>query len=298
MTDHHFISYPTVDAEDFAIRLCDKLKAGPPSFSAWLDKRELKPGPHWDDQIVEAIRSCESILFIMTNDSVRSRSICKNEYTRAKKYKKTIIPLLLHADAEIPFQLENRQYIDFTVAFDTALAKLRNHLQWIWSPAGQLHALKDRLVDAEGDLQRTTDPKQQTRIQDDIESLKQLIADREKIVEDPEGAKKRVEESIESGMERERQPKTPVSGLTKTKFINPPPGVAPTYFQDRFHETKLVGKFLGNDVERLITIVGRAGVGKTAMVCRLLKSLQGGRLPENAKLLPEVKNSRSMASFI
>lgn len=80
----------------------------------------------------------------MTNDSVRSRSICKNEYTRSKKYKKTIIPLLLHADVEIPFQLENRQYIDFTVAFDTALAKLRNHLQWIRSPAGQLHALKDR----------------------------------------------------------------------------------------------------------------------------------------------------------
>ena len=75
----------------------------------------------------------------------------------------------------------------------------------------------------------------------------------------------------------------PVSGVTKTKFINPPPGVAPTYFQDRFHETKLVGKFLENDVERLITIVGRAGVGKTAMVCRLLKSLQGGRLPENGE---------------
>ena len=108
--------------------------------------------------------------------------------------------------------------------------------------------MKDRLADARRDLRRTEDPVKQARIQDDIESLKQQIADQEKIVEDPEGAKKRVEESIETGMERERQPKTPVSGVTKTKFINPPPGVAPTYFQDRFHETKLVGKFLEKSI--------------------------------------------------
>ena len=109
MENHHFISYSTVDAQDFAIQLCDTLKAGPPSFSAWLDKRELKPGPQWDDQIVEAISSCDSLIFVMTDDSVRSRSVCKNEWTRAMKYKKTIITILLHENAETPFQLENRQ---------------------------------------------------------------------------------------------------------------------------------------------------------------------------------------------
>src|SRR3712207_7099478 len=31
---------------------------------------------------------------------------------------------------------------------------------------------------------------------------------------------------------------------------------------------------------RLMTVVGRGGIGKTAMVCRLLKSLEGGRLPD------------------
>jgi len=38
---------------------------------------------------------------------------------------KPIVPLLLHPDAEMPFQLEPRQYIDFTAAFDIALAQLR-----------------------------------------------------------------------------------------------------------------------------------------------------------------------------
>ena len=33
----------------------------------------------------------------------------------------------------------------------------------------------------------------------------------------------------------------------------------------------------------MMIIVGRAGIGKTAMVCRLLKSLEGGLLPDNGK---------------
>ena len=41
---HTFISYSTADAADFAMRLADALTAGPPSFAAWLDRRELRPG--------------------------------------------------------------------------------------------------------------------------------------------------------------------------------------------------------------------------------------------------------------
>jgi hypothetical protein len=32
---------------------------------------------------------------------------------------------------------------------------------------------------------------------------------------------------------------------------------------------------------RLMTVIGRGGVGKTAMVCRLLRSLEGGKLPDD-----------------
>jgi len=92
MTNHHFISYSTKDAQEFALKLCDKLKAGPPSIPAWLDKRELKPGMDWDDQVVEAIRTCESVIFVMSKDSVRMRSICKAEWCRALKYKNPAIP--------------------------------------------------------------------------------------------------------------------------------------------------------------------------------------------------------------
>jgi len=274
MSPYHFISYSRVDAQDCAIRLCDELEAGSPSIQAWLDKRKMKPGQHWDDQIVEAIRNCKSLIFIMTCDSVKSLSLCKNEYARAMKYKKPIIPILLHADAELPFQLENRQYIDFTSDFHASLAQLRNHLQWLDSPEGQLQALKDRLMDAQRALQIATDPDSNARILDEIALLKKQMDAQEQVITDPEGTALRVQESIDRGLERERRPLKPISGERTIRFINPPPGIAPNYFQDRTIETKLIADFLKDDAVRLMTVVGRAGIGKTAMVCRLLKYLE------------------------
>ena len=86
-------------------------------------------------------------------------------------YKKPIIPLKLHPDAEMPFSLSNRQYIDFTGAFDSALMRLRQHLQWLSSPAGVLQLLEERMADARRDLHRAMDPGQQARIQDEINEL-------------------------------------------------------------------------------------------------------------------------------
>lgn len=89
----YFLSYSRVDAGDLAVDLANRLTAGPPSFPVWLDQCDLRPGDDWDDQIVEAIRECRVLLFVMTEDSVESDSGCKDEWVRALKYKKTIIPL-------------------------------------------------------------------------------------------------------------------------------------------------------------------------------------------------------------
>ncbi len=280
MPNHHFISYSSVDALGFALRLADTLAAGPPPIPIWLDKRKLQAGQDWDEQLVEAIRICDSLLFVITPDSVKANSVCKQEWTRALKYKKPIVPLLLHPEAEMPFRLDPRQYIDFTGPFEPALARLRQFIERLASPEGVLQALKDRLADAERDLPRA-DPAQQARIRAEIELLNRQIAEQQQVVADPEAAARRVQESIERGLERERQPEKPVGGLARSKFINPPPGIAPTYFQDRHVETGLIGDFLKNDAQRLLTVVGRGGIGKTAMVCRLLKALERGQLPDD-----------------
>jgi len=283
MSNYNFISYSSVDAQEFAFELYDSLLAGPPSIPVWLDNRKIKPGQDWDEQIDEAIRTCDSLIFLMTPDSVEPKSVCKLEWTRALKYKKAIVPILLQPEVEMPFRLGSRQWIDFTGDFDTGLAKLRKHLRWLSSPEGVLQSMKDRLEDAQRDHRRTEGQDQQIRIEKEMTLLKNQIDDQQRIIDDPEGAAIRVEESITRGIQRERQPEKPIGGVARTKFINPPPAIAPTYFQDRHVETNLISDFLKNDAQRLMTIVGRAGIGKTAMVCRLLKSLEGGLLPDNGE---------------
>ena len=199
MAGHHFISYSGADARDFAFRLHDALEAGPPHIPAWLDRRDITTGQDWDTEIEKGIRDCTSLLFVMSEDRVEDRSVCKLEWTRALRYKKPIVPLLFKRGAVPPFRLESRQHIDFTGSFDQALAKLRNHLNHLESPAGMLQALEDRLADAKRDLRRAEGSDQEARVRDDIAQLETEITSQRRIVADPEAAKKRTEESIAAG---------------------------------------------------------------------------------------------------
>jgi tetratricopeptide (TPR) repeat protein len=278
--DRFFLSYSSADGEAFVLRLVDPLTAAVPSFAVWLDTRELRPGEDWDEQIVAAIRDCAGLLFVMTTDSVRPDSVCKDEWVRALKYKKPVIPLRCQADTELPFRLGSRHFVDFTDSFEEGLHRLRRHLAWMDSPEGDLQALRHRLADAERELPRTREPSQRSRIQREQQQLQREIAERQAQLADPQAANQRTRQRIDSGLERQREPERPVS-IHRVTFVNPPPVIAPSWFQDRHVETGQIGDFLRDDGLRLLTVAGRGGVGKSVMVCRLLKDLEGGRLPDD-----------------
>jgi tetratricopeptide (TPR) repeat protein len=280
LTDHYFVSYSRIDAADDALWLADTLAGGPSRFPVWVDKRDLRPGTDWDEQVAEAIRTCRGLLLILTADSVRPNSMCKREWVRALKYKKPVIPLRFHRDAELPFRLEPREYVDFTRSVEAAVTRLREHLGWMDTPAGVLQALTQRLGDAERELERATEVSERARIEQEIKDLRRQIAVQEQVLEDPQAASQHTQQRIASGLERERVPERPVV-VRRAKFINPPPVRAPQWFQDRHVETGLIGDFLRDDALRLLTVVGRGGVGKSAMVCRLLRALEDGKLPDD-----------------
>ena len=56
--------------------------------------------------------------------------------------------------------------------------------------------------------------------------------------------------------------------------------MAPAWFQDRQVETGLLAKYVTDPAIAMVTVAGRGGIGKTAMVCRLLKDLEAGRIPD------------------
>lgn len=278
---HEFMSYSSVDGKDFAFRLADALLVGPAPITTWLDKRSLMPSRDWDVQIAEAISICHSFLFVMTPDSVEDTSECKLEWTRALHYKKPIVPLLFYPQIAIPFRLANRQYIDFTTDFDSALVKLRSYLLWLHSPAGIQQSMKDRLADAKRDLRRATTESEHARIKEEIRQLEHDIIGQQMIIDDPATAAYRLEQIIEQALKQESQEEMSVTSTVGITLINPPPGVVPSYFQDRSVETKIIGQFLQSDALYLLAIVGRSGVGKTALACRFLKSMERGQGPDD-----------------
>ena len=83
---------------------------------------------------------------------------------------------------------------------------------------------------------------------------------------------------IGSGIQREQVP-AEAQPVRASKFVNPPPAVAPTWFQGRQAETARLAGYLSDPGIRLVTVTGPGGIGKTATVCRLLKGLEAGRIP-------------------
>jgi len=277
----YFICYSSQDGEEFALQLADQLAAGPPSISVWIDQRKLQAGVDRYTQVGKALTDCHGVLYLMTTDSVNSNCPCTQEWIRALKYKKPVLPLIFHPDAELPFRLEPREPIVFAESFDAGLARLREHLRWRATDEGKVHTMSERLNDARRDLAGARSSHEKTRISEEIAQLQQEIAALQETINHPQEAKERTKKNIEIGLERERQPEVPVATKAETRFINRAPLIPPTYFQNRHVETKFIGDFIGNDNMRLMTVVGRGGVGKTAMVCRLLQSLQGGKLPDD-----------------
>src|SRR5262245_6680313 len=115
MDGYYFISYSSVDGEDWASRLRDAFVAG--GTKAWLDRFEIRPGSKWADEIDDALKGCTAVFFVMTPDSVHRTSETRKELDRARKYKKPIIPLRFDQDALIPYSLEGYQEIDFVRDF-------------------------------------------------------------------------------------------------------------------------------------------------------------------------------------
>ncbi len=84
---------------------------------------------------------------------------------------------------------------------------------------------------------------------------------------------------IGSGIQREQAPAKPQS-VRASRFVNPPPAEVPAWFQDRHVETGLLVRHLTDPGIRLVTVLGRGGIGKTAMVCLLLKGLEADWIPD------------------
>jgi tetratricopeptide (TPR) repeat protein len=228
---------------------------------------------HWESEIEEAIRTCSALIFVMTADSVNPVSECANECRWAEKCKKPILPVRADFTVEPPYRLARRNYLDFAPDFDAAFSKLVDYLAWLPTPEGTLHQLKEQRNDLRREVERSPGASR-GRIAGALQDIERAIEIQERIVRDPAAAAKRTEESIIRSIQTERTTASPPSGPVGRVVSSLP--TVPRHFQNRFVETKLLGDLVADSAVRAVVVVGRGGIGKTSMVCRLLHAFLAG----------------------
>lgn len=283
---HHFLCYAE-DGKILASQLYKTLYAA--GIPVWFDQHEVdKTQADWPLKMLEALRTCESVLFVMTPQSVANYAECRGIWKRARSYKKPIVLLQGDVTATIPSELEGRQPIVLTGRDDAGMQELQQRLHWLTTPEGRLRQLQERLADAQRDLPNLTDPNQVLRTQQDIDALQRDILRQEEFIAHSEAVIRRTREEIARGLAAERQPKPPLTVQAGCVVINALPDTPPPYFQNRQTEIQQIRAFLQDAAKRLLIISGRAGIGKTALACQALKSLESGQLPGEPDSFPVV----------
>lgn len=131
-----FISYASEDR-----RAADKLanRLNQAGFSAWIDRRRLRPGDSWQRTIETAIDTSDFFLACLSSNSLRKRGTFQRELRMAIDCARNIpldetyfIPLRLD-DCAIPRAIRDEwQYIDLFPDFEAGVGKVITamHQQW------------------------------------------------------------------------------------------------------------------------------------------------------------------------
>ncbi len=88
-----FISYSRKDSEQ-ALALAERLRSQ--GASVWMDSSSLAAAETWSGEIVHAIKECQTMIVLLSPDSIASHNVTK-EVGLASEKRKTIIPIELAA---------------------------------------------------------------------------------------------------------------------------------------------------------------------------------------------------------
>ena len=130
-----FLSYSREDSQ-FALELVNALQAC--GFEAFIDQEDIAPGEAWEQRLGGLIESADTIVYIMSPDSLTSTS-CSWEISETLRLKKRLLPVVWRPvpDDQVPKELAQLNYVFFDSgkSFATGLkelsAALRVDHQWI-----------------------------------------------------------------------------------------------------------------------------------------------------------------------
>ena len=118
-TSRIFFSYARAD-EEFALKLAQSLRSA--GANLWIDQLDIPLGERWDRAVMQALRTAESVLVILSPAAVDSDNVM-DEVSFALEQRKLVVPVL-YKNCELPLRLRRVQNIDFTEDFNPALRRL------------------------------------------------------------------------------------------------------------------------------------------------------------------------------
>ena len=119
-----FISYSRKDI-DFVRKLAGDLEKA--NYDVWWDLTDLRGGDEWVTRIAAAIEASETVIVVLSPNSIQSEWVRK-EYTQAIGLHKRIIPIMF-TPSPVPFALNTINYVNFVAGeyqdnFETLLTAL------------------------------------------------------------------------------------------------------------------------------------------------------------------------------
>ncbi len=293
-----FVSYSQDDGRGFASRLCDELRKLSPSVEPWIDLYR-PPGYRFSPKIATAIAGCDLLLFVITRDSVKS-PWCQRELGYALDIGKRVLALQKDGDvdSDVDLELEGLPPFDFA-EWEDGWQELRRAFIYIDSPEARLESLKQQRSAFARKASKAKGARAK-RYQYKAEEFDVRIGEEERRQADPERSNRETIEEIRLSLARESASDAAPVNRSGIRVVNEPPPLLPNQFLDRALETQDLRDRLCDPSIRLVAVVGRDGIGKTAMMSRLLDDLRGNsqHLPVDAFVYLPADGSRPIGPTI
>ncbi len=277
-TDQIFISYARVDGEKFANYLADRLDEN--GFPVWMDQRNIPKGADWDSEIDRALSRSAALLLVATPGAAISDQV-KGEWLHALNNHTPLFPLLI-ADCELPRTLKVHDFVDFQNGYEQAFARLMHALE---DPMrALLERLEEKVAQLQAARQATADAELVARYDHKIVELQSVIDQRTSRV-------KTQLARIERGLGDEKLPSPGKSAPLDAPMVRTAgrrPQDVTEFFKDRQLVREQMSQILAAGTPRIVTVIGRGGMGKTAVCCKVLRDLEQHRWQHESDSLPRL----------
>lgn len=261
---HVFISYSRDDGSQLATSLHDDLEKE--GINTWLDKRDIRDGMNWNTEIDKGLRNARAVAVIVTHGSNLSLQV-ESEWNEALNNYLPVIPIVTD-NTNVPRVLKMLNWINIQESYMGGLSSLIDRLGRLEDD--HLEYLNKLL---EGYIEARDNADNPGGFDDKIANLTQAIERitmPDKFQEHLKEQTKQAAESLEEErkkIQREAEERQKSHGQ---KSVGERPLDISAQFRNREAQRAELAQLLTDSNTRIISIIGNGGIGKTAIVSKIL----------------------------